>query len=115
VKCGVTLAEFHVIDLAAIGIQSQLREVEKRKLPQPDGAAVLKLYFREAVFPGGKLEAFLEGSVDRRFSPRLHIRALHGHVALDETQTDDASMRVTLRPNRRYRKQRDKPCYQYSD
>jgi hypothetical protein len=29
VKCGITLAKFHVIDLAAVGSQFQLREVEQ--------------------------------------------------------------------------------------
>jgi hypothetical protein len=64
------------VDLTSVGSQGKLGEFEQGKLAEADRRAVLEFNLGKAVLRGRKLEAFLERSVHRGFSPLRNVRPL---------------------------------------
>jgi hypothetical protein len=64
------------VDLTSVGSQAKLGEFEEGKLAEPGRRGVLEFHLGKAVLRRRKLEAFLERSVHRGFSPLRNVRPL---------------------------------------
>jgi hypothetical protein len=96
VERGVSPAKGQAIHLASGGSQRELREFQQREFANPGGRAILKFDLGKTSLAGGKLEAFLNGSVRGSGGPPRDVRALNTHSSFSEAEANDAHMGVRL-------------------
>jgi hypothetical protein len=95
-ECCVAHVQGEAVDFASVRSQGKLGKFKHGKLAEPHRRAVLEFNFGKAALRRRKLEAFLDRSVHWGLGPFGNIRPLHRNIALDETEANNAGVRISL-------------------